>query len=287
MDDKLGASPFEEEKPRSPMITFVIVGIALAGCLCLAMDVFFFIRPDRIPLIVQSLPSSTVTLTPALPTETLPPNLTATQQVTGSTATAQAIQAIATDSLSLWPTLFSDTFDSNKNDWIIGNGDDEFTIITREIKDGKYTWDVSSKQSVIAWVAADTKPVSNFHLTVELKQVSGSNQSDYGLIFREDADSNLYYFGIDEEGFFCLLSYDNEWTDMIEFTKSSVILPGETNSLTVIADGSNFSFFINDQYVGKMTDDHIPTGTTAVAVELFEADLQAVFEFDNFELRAQ
>ena len=285
MDDNFGTSPFEEEKPRSPMITLVIIGIALAGCLCLVVDVFFFFRPDRIPLIVQSLPSSTVTLTPALATETLPPNLTATQQVIGSTATAQAVQAIATDSLSLWPTLFSDTFDSNKNDWIIGNGDDEFTTITREIKDGKYTWDVSSKQSVIAWVAADTKPVSNFHLTVELKQVSGSNQSDYGLIFREDADSNLYYFGIDDEGFFCLLSYDNEWTDMIEFTKSSVILPGETNSLTVIADGPNFIFFINDQLVGRMTDDHIPTGTTAVAVELFEADLQAVFEFDNFELR--
>lgn len=284
MNKDTGVNPFDQEKPRSRTITFVVVGIAILGCMCLALDVFFFFKPDQIPLIVQSLPSPTVTSTPEL-AATLPPNLTATQQVIGSTATAQGIEALATDSLNLWPVLLSDTFDSNKNDWIVGSSDDEFANITRKITDGKYTWDVSAKQSVIAWVAADTKAVSNFHLTVELKQVSGSDQSDYGLVFREDPDSNLYYFGIDNEGFFCLLNYDGEWTDMIEFTKSSVILPGETNRLTVIADGPHFTFFINDQYVGKMTDDHIPTGTAAVAVELFEADLQAVFEFDNFELR--
>jgi len=173
MEEK--SSLHTEEKRRSPMITFVVIGLSLAGCLCLALDVFFLFRPDKIPLIVQSLPSQTVTVPPTVEAAaTLPPNLTANQQVIGSTATAQAVQAISTNSINLWPVLFSDTFDSNKNDWIIGDDDDDFATLTREIKDGKYVWDVNSKQSVIAWVPADTKPVSDFHLTVEVKKISGS-----------------------------------------------------------------------------------------------------------------
>jgi len=72
---------------------------------------------------------------------------------------------------------------------------------------------------------------------------------------------------------------------MIEFTKSSAIVPDGSNRLTVIADSSAFIFYINDQFAGRMTDDHIASGTTAVAIELLDADLKAVFEFDNFELR--
>ncbi len=285
MNDDHGENPFEEAKSRSPVITLIILGLTVAGCLCLFIDIFFLFRPDKIPRIGNYFPSPTATLAPTLiPTST--PTVTATQQVIESTATTQAIQALATDSISLWPVLFSDTFDSNANDWAVGSDNDEYANVVREIKDGKYNWDVAAKKSLIAWVSPDVQAVSNFHLSAEIKRVSGSDQSDYGLVFREDVDSNLYYFGIENDGFIVLLSYDNEWTDMIEFTKSTAILPGETNRLTVIADGSHFIFFINDQYAGEMTDDHIEKGTTAIAVELYEADLQATFEFDNFELRA-
>jgi len=50
--------------------------------------------------------------------------------------------------------------------------------------------------------------------------------------------------------------------------------------------GSHFTFYINDQYVGEADDDQLSTGTIALAVGLDNAEDQAVFEFDNLELRA-
>lgn len=285
MDDNLGVNPFDqEEKPRSPIITIAILGTLLAGCCVVFIGAFFLFKPDQLSLVDKYFPSPTATLTKT-PSPTPTPNLTATQQVIQSTATAQAIQVLATDSISQWPVLISDTFDANKNNWILGINDGEYATVMRDIEDGKYKWDVTAKKGFIAWVDADTDAISNFHLTAEFKRVSGSDQFDYGLVFREDSDGNLYYFGVDDEGFFVLLSYEGEWTDMIESTRSPAILPKEANRLTVIAEGSHFMFFINEQYVGEMTDDHLEKGTTALAVELYEADLQAAFEFDNFELR--
>ncbi len=193
---------------------------------------------------------------------------------------------MATDSISQWPIILSEPFDSNKNNWSVGSDNDEYADISREIKDGKYYWDATAKKSFIAWVSPDLDAVSDFHLSTEIQRTSGSDQSDYGLVFREDTDGNLYYFGIDDENFFVLLNYDGAWSDMIATTRSSAILSGQANRLTVIAEGSHFVFFINDQYVAELTDDHIQTGTTALAAELYDADLQATFEFDNFELRA-
>jgi hypothetical protein len=291
MDNNIGVNPFDQEKPRSPLITLAILGVGLAGCCIVFIGAFILFKPDQLSLVERYFPSPTATLTSTpTPTPTLTPtptpNLTATQQVIRSTATAQAIQALATDSISQWPVLLSDPFDANKNNWILGINDGEYASVVREIKDGKYNWDVTAKKGFIAWVSADTKSVSDFHLSAEVKRTSGSDQSDYGLVFREDADGNIYYFGIDNTGYFVMLSYDSQWSDMIGYTKSSAILPDAANRLTVIAEDSHFIFFINDQFVGEMTDNHIKNGTTAIAVEIYDADLEATFEFDNFELRA-
>lgn len=279
MSSNFTTSSLDGEKPRSPLITWGIVGLTMMGCLCIVVDVFFFVNPDRIPLLVQSEPSATTVVA----TSTSIPDSPATQPIV--TATSQNIEALATDSLNAWPVFFYEIFDSNENSWAVGSDNSEYADVNRQIKDGKYRWVVTSKKAVIAWVAADTRPVSDFRLSVEIKQVSGSDQFDYGVTFRENANGDLYYFGIDNEGFFVLLSSNNEWSDVIAYKSSSLILPGETNRLAVIAQGSHFLFFINDQLAGEATDSTLTSGTAGVAMELLEADLEATFEFDNFELR--
>ena len=243
------------------------------------LRLFFVKNIPKHYLNIYRTPTPTSTRTP-----TSTPNLTATQQVIRSTATAQAIQALATDSISQWPILFSDTFDSNENNWTTGTDDDEYANITREIKDGKYTWNVTSKKPFIMWGPTNTGYASDFHLSSEIRRVSGTAQSDYGLIFRRYI-GNFYYFGIEGKKFFVFLNYDNKWMDMIKSTESSAILPEETNRLTVIAEGSHFVFFINNQFAGEMTDDHIEKGTATIAIQMHYLNSRAAFEFDNFELR--
>ena len=73
---------------------------------------------------------------------------------------------------------------------------------------------------------------------------------------------------------------------MIDWTETTTIRPGETNRLTVLAEGSHYTFYINDQYVGEADEDRLSQGEAGVAIELREAGDAAVFEFDNFEVRA-
>jgi hypothetical protein len=50
--------------------------------------------------------------------------------------------------------------------------------------------------------------LGDFYLSVEIKQASGPDSADYGVVFREDADANFYYFGINEQGQYALYLYN-------------------------------------------------------------------------------
>ena len=182
--------------------------------------------------------------------------------------------------------MFSDGFDTNNSQWFVGDDNDDYAKIVRTIENGAYIWDATAKKGFITWESANTKSVNDFFLTVEAQQTDGSRSSDYGLIFRRDAIyRNFYYFGIDDDRFFVSLYYNDKWIDLIDRTSSGAIQPSSSNRLTVIATGSQFTFLINDQFVANTTDDRISLGKTGLAIELHRTDLQATFEFDNFELR--
>lgn len=285
MDNNLTSNSFDEDNQKSPGMKLVFLGAGFIIICILFITAFIGFQPDQLSLSDRYFPSPTATFT-RTPTPTPTPNLTATQQVIRSTATARAIQTSIVNAGSQWDILLSDTFNANENNWEIGLGESERAKINRVIQNGKYQWDATSIKGFIAWIDADTKSLDNFSLTVDVQQTDGSLSSDYGLIFREDANNNFYYFGIDNDSFHLSVSYNDEWIDVIDWTTSSAIRSDGPNRLTVIAEGSHFIFLINDQYVADVTDDHIARGTVALAITLHTVDQQAVFEFDNFELRA-
>jgi hypothetical protein len=58
-----------------------------------------------------------------------------------------------------------------------------------------------------------------------------------------------------------------------------------TNVIKVVGDGSHFLFFINDELMGEVEDDHIFSGQVGLAASLPKGS-QATFTFDNFDLNA-
>ena len=283
MDNNTGINPIDKDLQKPRIIKLAMLGAAAVGICILFVAAFIGFRPDQLSLSDRYFPSPTPTFT-RTPTPTPTPNLTATQQVIQSTATAQAIQTTIANAGNQWPILFEDQFDANSNHWATGLDDDEYARISREVKNGKYIWDTTSKKGFVGWITADTKSVIDFYLSVEAQRIEGSS-SDYGLIFRNDTKDNFYYFAIADEGFFVSLNYNDEWKDVIDWTQSSAIVPEAPNRMTIIAENSHFIFLINDQYVADVTDEHILKGTTALAIQVYEADLKANFEFDNLELR--
>jgi len=284
-------NPFDnEEKSGSRPIIWISLGLVAMCCGVLFVGALFYFQPNAKTLYAQYFPSptltpsrtptSTPTFTPtATNTPTPTPNLTATAQV-------QNAQATVENAAAKWKVVIADTFDSNKNKWVVKPSDDEYASFTFTVADGKYTWDATAHKSFINWVNIGKKTLSDFYISLDVKQSEGPDTTDYGVIFREDSNSNLYYFGINGQGQYMLFLRNTDWSTLIDPTQSDLIQPGETNRITVIGEGSHFTFFINNQYLTEITDDTLPKGTSGLAVELAAENDHAVLEFDNLELRA-
>jgi hypothetical protein len=288
--DNISMSPLDDDdNPRRRLMMLIFSTAAVLGCCVLFVGAFFYFQPDQLSLIKQYFPSATPTVTPSItPSPTLPatptPNLTATAVIVQATDTAAAYLATATNAESQWSVVLKDTFDSNKNNWYIKPTDDAYAKTAYEIKNGKYTWDTTAKQGVINQISINDRALGDFYLSADIKEVSGPNSADYGVTFREDDNSNFYYFGVDERGEYGFSLYNKDWSTLINWTSSDLIQPGEVNRITVIGQGSHFTFFINNQYLTEMTDDTLKNGTTALAIEEANKDDYAVFEFDNVVL---
>ena len=279
MDNSPISNPFDEDEKRGrrPIIWATLGLIAMCFGVSIVAAIYYF-QPDLESLKGQYFPSSTPPPT-STPIPTATPNWTATAQI-------QDALSAADDAATNWELVLSDTFDNNDNLWLAESSDDEYALINYEIVDGKYRWDATAHQSFIGWARSNTDPLTDFYLSVEITQVNAPDSADYGVLFREDEDSNFYYFAISEQGLYAFYIYFEGWDTLIDWTDTTLILPNSPNRITVIGEGSHFTFFINDQYLTEFTDDQIPEGLTSLAVELSDEGDQGVFEFDNFELRA-
>lgn len=290
MNEEPGLNPMDEDVGSGRGLVWLMLGVAAMGCGLLVAAGLFFFRADAQNLFNQYFPSPTVTAsrTPIptrTPTATPTPNRTATQQVLNVTSTVQAIQTVGAEAISSWDVVLTESFDDNSNGWPIGTRDGERVTSVRAVTEGKFVWDATAKDGVYAWITPVDDTVTDLYLSVDVQQTSGTNSSDYGLSFREDSDGDQYYFGISNNEFHVSINYEGEWSNLLDWQTSDAIVPDEKNKLTVIAQGSYFTFLINDQIVGEVEDDRIASGTCAIAIQVFEAGQQAIFEFDNFELR--
>jgi len=83
-----------------------------------------------------------------------------------------------------------------------------------------------------------------------------------------------------------MVSIQGEWDTLLPQIEATGLNPGESNRLTVVAQGNRFIFFANDLYVGEAFDGRIAEGQNGLALGLSNSGEQATIVFDNFELRA-
>ena len=296
-----GLQPIEAAK-RPQGLVWALLGIIAIGSGLLFVGAVFFFKPNQQSLYERYFPSATPTATltrtptaTATPTvtntptptytPTPTPNLTSTARAQHATETALAIEATVAAISTDWPVKFSDNFDSNRNAWVVGESNGEYASRFYEIKDGKYIWNSTAKQAFIGWIKVNFNEYDDFLFSVDVRQVSGAPSADYGLVLREDTDGNFYYFGIRESGQYTFLLSNGEWKTLRDWTFTNLIQRGEVNRLTVLAQGSQFTFFINGHYLAQITDETLTRGKIALAIEQARAGDKAEFEFDNVELR--
>ena len=124
------------------------------------------------------------------------------------------------------------------------------------------------------------------YLMVDARRVSGIEDGRYGVVIGRVDNDNYGFFQVKDSQFFKFsVRHEGEWDTVLAWTETSSIRPGEVNQIKIIVTGSHYAFYINDQLVGETDDSRLSRGQAGLAIELDKGGT-AVFEFDNFEVRA-
>lgn len=204
---------------------------------------------------------------------------------TYSTQTAGAPGAPATLKASeAWKLILSDTFDDNKNGWTTGEG--------KSVTDGKYGWDFSSNNTPEEGTYRGLPEMAeqgDFAASIDARVASLSADCGAGLTFRNSLGpgqiTDYAFTIIGSQHWRFELNHDR--SNLFSGTDGTfdAIVPGALNRITVIAQGSHFTFFVNGKYAGNASDGTLKEGKVGAAVLIFGPGTCQV-EFDNFEVRA-
>ena len=160
--------------------------------------------------------------------------------------------------------LFQDDFSDPESGWLLdANEDREFAY-----EDGKYS--ILAKMPDSLWWAAVPTDVlfSDFTVEVDLQQLSGLEEHNYGIVLREQGGS-FYRFGISGAGEYALFKVQNDrWIRLLDLTESTAIRPGSGfNRLKVTTKGSQISLYANGELLASINDASFAQGAIGLYVE--------------------
>lgn len=177
---------------------------------------------------------------------------------------------------------YQERFDE-PGDWRVGDDADA----VGQVVNGKYDLLVKADTTLI-WTTAG-KEFTDATYQVEATQVDGPQNNGYGMLFRVNDDrDDFYLFEISGDGYVWIGRYRNGGSDEIQaivgdwWFESDAVNQGlnQLNVLRVEAEGANLIFYVNDQEVGRVTDDTFSKGDVGLMVETMGAGGVRV-QFDN------
>lgn len=177
---------------------------------------------------------------------------------------------------------------SNAAQFPIGEYNDPPLSGKREIVNGKYRWEMLAPTKEIEQFATPKmEPVADFTASVSIKNVEGPERAWAGLAFRYTDADNYYKFDVTNYGSFGVSVMQNgEYDSLMYPTKSDAIKKGEPNRLKVVAKGSRFDLYINEQLVAQVNNSKLTKGNVGLVAMVYEPGTTGIYEFSEFEVRA-
>lgn len=174
--------------------------------------------------------------------------------------------------------LLADPFDDNLLDW------EEFYRSASEskVEDGVLRVRTREEQ----YFDYSTLPIEfeDFDISVDARREEGPRDGYYGIAFRVSRTGS-YLFLVTADGYMEVGRFtSDDYTPLVKYARSDAIKRGdETNRLHVVAKGSAFVFYINDQQVAALRDDAIGGGFVGLASGTYN-DTDMIAVFDNVEI---
>lgn len=186
---------------------------------------------------------------------------TATAQAQAQ-ATVTALQALYTQATSGTPALSSTLAFQDGANWDAYNTPDGGGC---NFSNGALHASVFTKNYYVPCLAHNSN-FTNFAYQVQLTMVEGD---EGGLMVRSDDTNNHFYiFSIARDGTyrFYVVKDSNNSLSLVDDTSSIIKTgAGQSNMLTVIAQGTTFYLYINQQYVASASDASFASGEVGVA----------------------
>jgi len=139
--------------------------------------------------------------------------------------------------------------------------------------------------NLVQYVTLAEPEFADFTFEVEVRQVSGSQSSTFGVLFRMQSAQEFYRFEIAGDGMYLLERHDangsrvlfvDDWRDTVAINQGL----NAVNVLKVVADGPRIAVFVNDTLLEEVVDEGYAEGKIALDVGTFDGAGTQV-SFDN------
>ncbi|RIK43370.1 MAG: hypothetical protein DCC55_05795, partial [Chloroflexi bacterium] len=133
---------------------------------------------------------------------------------------------------------------------------------------------------------SEEQPLSSFLAEVDVAQVAGPLDAEYGLIFHHKDSDNFFLYAVSGAGTYSLWKkVDGNWTALINWTDTEALDISEeaTNSLALLVEGEQITLLVNDIVVAQYTEEAPFTGAVGLMAGTFD-EPGVEIAFDNFNL---
>lgn len=191
-----------------------------------------------------------------------------------------------------WQQTFREEFSNieSSNEWYSGSYQSDYGKYNYDINN-KYIWQIDSSSKEACNISRqslkNTESIIDGYLSVEsrgLYSTPGKGDFRHGLFFRE-SDAGYYSFEINEHDQEYALWFWNktsrEWATLIPITKSTNILPNQSNTVSVLLIKDTIELFVNGHSLKSISDTKSLNGRFGLIGDLRCPGVN-VFEFDNF-----
>jgi hypothetical protein len=207
-----------------------------------------------------------------------------------TTGTAQVTNSTLYETQSNWPVVLQEKFVNNQRNWDTGTTNDSFSLSDLSIAGGKYTWQITSKKSMLTYSAPQMTAQTDLLVSADLQMTTttADPQDEAGILFRySDKDNTFYFFGVNPVGTYLLTMFDGtNFNDLISNTQTNLLKPNQVNHLAVSMQGDQILLVINNVVVDSYQDSQLTSGYGGLGANLAAAGEDATFIFTNFYVRA-
>ena len=160
--------------------------------------------------------------------------------------------------------LLEDRFSDHSSGW----GTDSEREFDRGYQDGEYFFELYEPDWLV-W-ASRGKRFSDVDIDVEVRQMSGAADGNFGLLCRFSGPTQFYYFSITGDGYYAILRVDGDGTEVLTgagyLPSQAILTGGEPNVIRAVCEGDRLTMYINSEVVASVSDDGLTRGDVGMAV---------------------